>query len=75
MTVGVVQWRKHSRFDCVDPVSKIMIPTRERERERLVSLYLNPENRGCRRKQRRKRERRTRRGEMDRGRDRLTRFG
>ena len=33
-TTGVVHSRKHSRFDCIDRLSKNMIPQPERERER-----------------------------------------
>ena len=47
-TTGVMHSRKHSRFDCIDPLSKIMISRRKRERERGVFLGLSPnlENRG-----------------------------
>lgn len=33
-TIGVVQWRKQSRFDCVDPLSRNIIATEKCERKR-----------------------------------------
>ena len=52
-TTGVVHSRKHSRFDCIDRLSKNMIPQPERERERererekvFLGLSPNLENRG-----------------------------
>lgn len=66
MTLGVVQWRKQSRFDCFDPLSRIMIPARERREEREILSFSQPPTRKTEGNQE------TEKGKIEEGRERLS---
>ena len=68
-TTGVMHSRKHSRFDCIDPLSKIMISRRKRERERGFLGSLSQPRKQRKPKEQRKSREREREREREEGRN------